>query len=63
MHGVEELEGQVRLEVRWGNRALQRPTASAWLQAAVPEIAEWNHKRYFGVLVVKHCTSGLDCNS
>lgn len=62
MHGVVTQEGQARLWVRWENMALQRPTAFAWLRAAVLEIAEWNHKRYFAVLVVKHCTSDLGCN-
>lgn len=38
VRGVVGQEVQMCLWVRWESRVLQRRTASAWLQVAVPEI-------------------------
>lgn len=60
MRGVAVLGGPKHLLVRWGNKVLQRPTASAFLQVAVVEIVGESRRRYSAAFVARHCTSDLD---
>jgi hypothetical protein len=42
---------------RWENKALQRPTTSAYLRVAVVETVGEGRKPYSAAFVVRHCTS------
>ena len=63
MHDAVVSGGPKHWLARWGNKVLQRQTASAFLLVAVVEIAGENRKPNSVAVVVRHCTLDPDYNS